>query len=281
MFETLKKLFTPVQSLETSEVKDYLDTHETGSYTLLDVRQPGEYEGEHIPGAKLIPLPQLADAYQTLDKEKPVLVYCAIGGRSRVAAQLLAGQGFKEIYNITGGIKAWKGGTAEGPVELNLDMVRGDETPAEIIRLAYGMEHSLGTFYRVARETTQDAEVAALLEKLAAVEEQHKRYLLDLSKTMEGKEGAAEIREAESSATAMEGGFNSDELLLNNESFLRSVPDLLDLSMMVETQALDLYVRFAEKVQDQRAKDILSRLADEEKGHLQALGRLRQEKTLK
>jgi rhodanese-related sulfurtransferase len=49
--------------------------HPEGSYTLLDVRQPGEYEAEHIPGAKLIPLPGLKDQLSQLDKEKPVLVY--------------------------------------------------------------------------------------------------------------------------------------------------------------------------------------------------------------
>jgi sulfur-carrier protein adenylyltransferase/sulfurtransferase len=75
MFDTLKKLFTPAESLDPSQLREYMDSHETGSYTLLDVRQPGEYEGEHIPGSTLIPLPQLADAYEQLDPEKPVIVY--------------------------------------------------------------------------------------------------------------------------------------------------------------------------------------------------------------
>jgi len=75
MFDSLKKLFTPVESLEASQLRDYIDSHETGTYTLLDVRQPGEYESSHIPGAILIPLPQLADAYEQLDPEKPVVVY--------------------------------------------------------------------------------------------------------------------------------------------------------------------------------------------------------------
>ncbi len=57
----------------------------------------------------MIPLPQLADAYSELDPEKPILLHCEIGGRSRVAAQLLSGLGFTEIYNLTGGIKAFKG----------------------------------------------------------------------------------------------------------------------------------------------------------------------------
>jgi sulfur-carrier protein adenylyltransferase/sulfurtransferase len=41
-----------------------------------------------------------------IDAQKPTLVYFAIGGRSRVAAQMLAGKGFQEVYNLSGGIKA-------------------------------------------------------------------------------------------------------------------------------------------------------------------------------
>ena len=139
----LTKLFTPVESLETEEAKDYMARHREGEYTLLDVRQPGEYEEEHLPGARLMPLPQLPDTYKDLDPEKPTLVHCAVGGRSRVAAQMLSGWGFKEVYNLAGGIKAFYGPKATGPRELNLDLVRGDETPAEIITLAYGMEKAL------------------------------------------------------------------------------------------------------------------------------------------
>ena len=84
-------------------------------YQLLDVRQPGEYEAEHLPGAKLIPLKQLADGLGGLEKDKPVLVYCAVGGRSRAAAQFLSGQGFNEVYNLSGGIKKWQGVKAGGP----------------------------------------------------------------------------------------------------------------------------------------------------------------------
>jgi rhodanese-related sulfurtransferase len=72
---SLKKLFTPVKSIDNETAKEFMDEHPEGSYTLLDVRQPGEYEAEHIPGAKLIPLPGLKDQLSQLDKQKPVLVY--------------------------------------------------------------------------------------------------------------------------------------------------------------------------------------------------------------
>ena len=143
----LRRLFTPVEALNAEEAKKFLDEHKEGTYTLLDVRQPWEYEEDHIPGAKLVPLGDLKEGTQSLDLAKPTLVYCAIGGRSRVAAQLLSGRGFQEVYNLSGGIKAYQGAKASGPQELNLDMVRGDESPEEMLKLAFGFERALGIFY--------------------------------------------------------------------------------------------------------------------------------------
>lgn len=198
-----------------------------------------------------------------------------MGGRSRVAAQWLAGRGFKKVYNLSGGIKAWEGEVADGPVELNMGMVRGDETPVEIIRLAYGMEHSLGELYEKAKSTVRDSEVAKLLDTLWRVENKHKAYLIDLAKAIDPRRASAESLETEVAAKTLEGGFDSAEFLKKNERFMQSAPDLLDLSIMVETQALDLYVRFAGKTEDEQAKRVLYKIADEEKGHLAALGALR------
>jgi rhodanese-related sulfurtransferase len=75
MFEKLKKMFTRAESIDADEARKFISGHKEGTYTLLDVRQPGEYEDSHIPGAKLIPLPQLSDSYEQLDPEKPVVVY--------------------------------------------------------------------------------------------------------------------------------------------------------------------------------------------------------------
>jgi len=70
-----KQFLTPVASMDTEEAKAYMAEHEEGSFTLLDVRQPGEYENSRIPGAKLIPLPELADRLGELDPDKPVISY--------------------------------------------------------------------------------------------------------------------------------------------------------------------------------------------------------------
>ena len=70
-----RQLLTPVRSMDTDEAKAYMAEHKEGTFTLLDVRQPGEYEKERIPGSKLISLPELSDGIGELDPEKPVIVY--------------------------------------------------------------------------------------------------------------------------------------------------------------------------------------------------------------
>jgi rhodanese-related sulfurtransferase/rubrerythrin len=276
MFENLKKYLTPAESIDADEAKKFIAEHTEGDYTLLDVRQPGEYEASHIPGAKLIPIAQLPDRLDEIDPEKPVIAYCAVGGRSRVAAQMLSGRGFRKVCNLTGGIKGWNGLTADGPVELNMDIVRGDETPTEVIRLAYGMEHNLATFYRKIRDRIPNGELAQLLGKLASIEDKHKQSLFELYNTMEPFPVDRQAFESDVSVTFLEGGFNPEEFTKNNEKFLGAEDTVLDLAMMLEAQAMDLYMRFADRLEKQGAKDILYKISQEEKSHLEALGKLRE-----
>jgi hypothetical protein len=67
--------FKPVPTMTTKEVKAFLDEHNPEEYNLVDVRQPGEYETEHIPGTKLIPLGELEDRLGELDPAKPTVAY--------------------------------------------------------------------------------------------------------------------------------------------------------------------------------------------------------------
>jgi len=69
------QFFTPAESLDFKETEAYIAQHPADKITILDVRQPSEYQESHIPGATLIPLPQLSDRLDELDPEKPTLVY--------------------------------------------------------------------------------------------------------------------------------------------------------------------------------------------------------------
>ncbi|HEX8489621.1 MAG TPA: rhodanese-like domain-containing protein, partial [Chthoniobacterales bacterium] len=81
---------------------------------LLDVRGPAEWKNGRIPGATHIFLPQLTKRSGELDKERPVLVYCATGYRASLAASLLQQEGF-DVRNLPGSFHAWK--AAKLPVE--------------------------------------------------------------------------------------------------------------------------------------------------------------------
>jgi rhodanese-related sulfurtransferase len=70
-----KQFLIPVKSMDTEAARKYLKEHREGSFTLLDVRQSGEYEKTRIPGAVLIPLPELTDRLGELDPKKPTIVY--------------------------------------------------------------------------------------------------------------------------------------------------------------------------------------------------------------
>ena len=88
---------------------------------LLDVRTEAEYDAEHIPDAKLIPLPELENRIGELDKDKIIIVYCKTGGRSRQASEILVQHGFEHVYNMLGGIEAWR---------INYPVYKPTPTPA-------------------------------------------------------------------------------------------------------------------------------------------------------
>jgi len=70
-----RQFLTPVTSIDTDQAKSYLADKQVDDVTILDVRQPKEYEAGHIPGAILMPLPELTDHLQRIDRNKPVMVY--------------------------------------------------------------------------------------------------------------------------------------------------------------------------------------------------------------
>jgi rhodanese-related sulfurtransferase len=74
----------------------------------IDVRAPREREQKHIDGSLSIPLNRLVGNLETLPKNRPLLVYCAGGYRSSLAASLLQNAGFDSVGEIAGGIAAWE-----------------------------------------------------------------------------------------------------------------------------------------------------------------------------
>jgi rubrerythrin len=191
----------------------------------------------------------------------------------------LSGKGFKQVYNLEGGIRAWNGLKAFGPRELNMDLLRGDEAPAEVSLFAYGMENALGSFYTTLSERTADKALADLFTKLAGIEQRHKEMVFGLYSEVEPSGMDLHEFESKVQSQVMEGGFDIEGFMKDNEPHLKTAPDVLTVGMMIETQALDLYLRYADRSSEVRTKEVLFKIGDEEKAHLTALGELMSEKT--
>jgi rhodanese-related sulfurtransferase len=87
------------------DVNDLAPAHAAGA-TVLDVRNQDEYEAGHVPGAVLIPLPELVGRVDEVPAGDPLYVICALGGRSQKACEHLAGTG-RSVANVAGGTTAW------------------------------------------------------------------------------------------------------------------------------------------------------------------------------
>jgi rhodanese-related sulfurtransferase len=75
--------------------------------TLIDIRNPGEREGGAIPGSLHIPLAQLRVRIGEVPTDRPIVVHCAGGWRSSVAASLLRANGIGQVSDLLGGYNAW------------------------------------------------------------------------------------------------------------------------------------------------------------------------------
>ena len=73
----------------------------------MDVREPEEHAICRLPDAVLIPLGQLAERLDELDRDAEIVVHCKAGGRSAKALELLIGNDFKNACHVAGGINAW------------------------------------------------------------------------------------------------------------------------------------------------------------------------------
>lgn len=74
---------------------------------LLDVRTPQEYSQGKLAGSVLIPIGEFERRIGEVPKNRPIIVYCAVGSRSRSVAGFLSQQGYKDVYNMTDGIVGW------------------------------------------------------------------------------------------------------------------------------------------------------------------------------
>lgn len=94
-----------MSDITVKELKARLDRKD--KFTLVDVREPNEFEIARIPGARLLPLSELPSRAHELDTADDIVVHCKSGVRSLKAIAALKQMGFKKLTNVKGGILAW------------------------------------------------------------------------------------------------------------------------------------------------------------------------------
>ena len=129
--------FKPMNEITPDMVRKVIESEPTDKYSLLDVRQPGEYAQGHLPGAVLIPLGELMNRLGEIRRDRKTIVYCRSGNRSGSAVNLLAGQGIENVFNMTGGIMSYNGLVAGGEPQAGLFCFPEDLTPGQSIAVAW------------------------------------------------------------------------------------------------------------------------------------------------
>ena len=102
--------FKPTKGLQNLNAENFKNELAKPSKPLvIDVREPNEYKGGFIAGARNIPLSQLSGRLSDIPKDQSVLLYCRSGMRSKSAARILLKNGYKSLAHLQGGLIAWNG----------------------------------------------------------------------------------------------------------------------------------------------------------------------------
>ena len=107
-------------NISALELKARIDDPKDKNYLIIDIRTPVEYDAGHIPGAVNVPLGTLGYKAYSLDKTKDIIAYCNTGVTSKVACQILINAGFKDVYNLTGGVQTWAYGLVPTDGRINV-----------------------------------------------------------------------------------------------------------------------------------------------------------------
>jgi rubrerythrin len=193
--------------------------------------------------------------------------------RSRAAASILTGAGFKEVHSMEGGIRAWEGFVAEGIPEAGMAYFSPATRPEEMIALAWLLEDGSRKFYESLAKLIGDPEAMGLFQNLKRSEENHKTTLWKMFEELSGRTPTHEFPDkvisTESRGDVMEGGMLVSEALKWSKA--KSLKDILELSMSLEMNSYDLYLKMERKVEGGNAKQIFRTLSEEEKNHLERL----------
>ena len=186
---------------------------------------------------------------------------------------MLSGKGFKKVYNLSGGIKAWNSETAVGSQDLGIHLFAGNETAEETIVVGFGLEQGLREFYLEMADKVDTKDARDLITKLADIEILHQEHLHRLYMEVTGKTLSIQDLKSQIVEPAMEGGLTTSDYMKLYQPDLESTEDILGLAMAIEAQALDLYQRAADRSKNESVTSVLQQIASEERAHIARLAK--------
>ena len=239
-----------------------------GSYQLLDVRFEEEYTDEHLPGSILITLDQLEERMKELAPDKDTIVYCFSGKRSVAASVYLGSSEWftGKVYNMLGGILAWKDKCLPDMPEVKIFETSGDEN--ELLYRAMNLEKGAHNFYLKVVEKFGDAPYMKAIESLVHAEVKHARMIYSYWAKNQLNPPEFEAVYEGLPGDILEGGKDMDELSRKLEESGDCCVSVLEMAMLIEFAAYDLYRNMAHLKRGSDMEEPFLNLSQSEKSHM-------------
>lgn len=261
-----------IKDLSPEALRQFIRDHHEKEYALIDVRQPGEYEQGHIPGARLLPLPELVQTMEALPGDKKLVFYCHSGARSMTAASMVAEEniGSGDLLNLAGGLLAWDGGVTSDYPDVRL--FPWQAAPSEMLKTAMNLEKGAFRFYTRVSEQFQEQPWGKVFAHLVEAELGHARAVYRFWRQIETDGGEFHMVFEALSGDVLEGGLTLSEAMdklagIKNRVCLR----LIEMALRIEYAAFDLYRTMADRMAVPDAQEAFITIAQAEKAHMRAL----------
>jgi rhodanese-related sulfurtransferase/rubrerythrin len=258
--------------MNPKELRQYIERKKESDYLIVDVRQPAEYVGGHIPGAKLIPVKDLVANLSILPPDKDLIFYCHSGGRSAAAATLaVEGEAsIKNIYDLEGGIMAWEGRTV--PNYPRVQVFDKARNLSELLLVAMDLEKGALRFYSHIKDRLASGPLSETFGQLSTEERAHAKAVYQCWKDTENDPPAFEVVLENLKGEILEGGEDLNGTLRRTAATEGNIClGFIELALHVENSAFDLYRTMAEQTDSKEARQVFLSIAQAEKKHMRNL----------
>lgn len=174
---------------------------------------------------------------------------------------------------MEGGIQAWKGLRATGAPDVGMAFFDPAKKPEELAALAWMLEEGSGKFYQEMSKEKKSPEAVALFKELSDDEEKHKSSLFSIYQRLSGKDSdpgfPRSLVSLEPGEDYLEGGIGLKKALEWSRG--KGLEDILEFSISLEVNAVDLYIKMERRVEGKEAKEVFLTLSNQERNHLKRL----------